>query len=174
MTDRALTLWTIGHSTRSFDEFVAVLDAHAIQLVVDVRSFPGSRRVPQYGRERLESTLPRHGVDYRWVPALGGRRRPDPDSINVAWTHTAFRAYADHVASDEFAIGLGDLLTVAWGCRTTVMCAELLWWRCHRRIIADVLVSLGIDVLHIRDASPATPHELGPPARMVGGELRYW
>ncbi len=168
-----LTIWTIGHSTRPLDDFVTVLQAHAIELVADVRSFPGSRHVPQFGAARLKAGLATHDVDYLWIPELGGRRRPDPESTNLAWTHPAFRAYADHVASGEFDVGLGDLLAVAWGLRTAVMCAELLWWRCHRRIIADVLASLEIDVRHIRDEAASVPHVLGPPARMVGGELRY-
>jgi uncharacterized protein (DUF488 family) len=108
-----------------------------------------------------------------WIPALGGRRRPQPESINVGWRHTAFRGYADHVASEEFAEGLFELLMIAHGLRTAIMCAEVLWWRCHRRIIADVLVSLGIDVVHIADATHAAPHQLAAPARLVGGRLSY-
>lgn len=166
-------IWTIGHSTRSADELLAVLAAFEIELVADVRRFPGSRRLPQFGSAALEQSLEAHGIAYRWLPSLGGRRRPDPDSPNVAWRHAAFRAYADHVASEEFAEGLFELLMVAGGLRTAVMCAEVLWWRCHRRLIADVLTSLGIVVVHIQDATKAEEHRLAAPARMVDGQLSY-
>ena len=168
-----MTVWTIGHSTRTIDAFLAVLAAHEIEAVLDVRRFPGSRRLPQFGSAELERSLRAADVGYAWVEALGGRRRPVVDSPNGGWQNEAFRGYADHVATEEFAGGLNQLLTVASGMRSAVMCAELLWWRCHRRIIADVLVSLGHDVRHIRDGSDATPHELAPPARLVDGVLMY-
>ena len=167
------TVWTVGHSTRSMDDFVAVLETHAIEVLVDVRRFPGSRRLPQFHSSELAASLARHGIDYRWLGELGGRRSPDPSSPNDAWQHPAFRAYADHTATDEFAFGLFELLMLARGARTAIMCAELLWWRCHRRIIADVLVSLGYDVLHIRDTSAAEPHRLAPPAHIVDGVLTW-
>ena len=168
-----MTVWTIGHSTRTIDELVAVLAAHAIEAVVDVRRFPGSRRLPQFGAAALETSLRAAGVSYTWLESLGGRRRAAAGSPNDAWDNAAFRGYADHVSSEEFAGGLQHLLTVAAGVRTTVMCAELLWWRCHRRIIADVLVSLGHEVRHIRDASDAAVHSLAPPASLVDGVLTY-
>ena len=169
----ALTVWTIGHSTRTIDELVAVLGAHGIEAIADVRRFPGSRRLPQFQSEALEAALAAHGVAYRWIAALGGRRRPDAASTNTAWRHPAFRAYADHVATEEFAEGLQELLAMAHGLRTAVMCAEVLWWRCHRRLIADVLASIGADVVHVRDATAAEPHRLAPPARLVRGALTY-
>lgn len=169
-------LWTIGHSTRPLEGFLAVLDAHHIEVVVDVRRFPGSRRVPHYARGPLATALAARGIDYQWLPALGGRRHL-PASVPVGtesgWRHPAFRAYAAHTASEEFADGLFDLLMVAHGARTGVMCAELLWWRCHRRLIADVLLSLGLPVAHIRDAGPSEPHRLTPPARLAAGRLTY-
>jgi uncharacterized protein (DUF488 family) len=168
-----VTVWTIGHSTRTADECIAVLAAHEIEMVVDVRRFPGSRRLPQFGAEALSAALRAAGVGYRWIEALGGRRRPDPESPNDAWENEAFRGYADHTESEEFAEGLFELLMIAGGVRTAVMCAELLWWRCHRRIIADVLVALGYEVRHIRDAGVVELHELAPPARMVDGVLTY-
>jgi uncharacterized protein (DUF488 family) len=168
-----VTVWTIGHSTRTSDEMLTVLAAHEIEAVVDVRRFPGSRRLPQFGSAALEASLRAAGVSYRWLGALGGRRRADADSPNDAWQNDAFRGYADHTESEEFADGLFELLMVASGLRTAIMCAELLWWRCHRRIIADVLTSLGYDVRHIRDASDAELHELAPPARLVDGVLTY-
>lgn len=167
------TVWTIGHSTRSGAELVSVLQAHGIELVADVRRFPGSRRFPQFSSEALALTLASAGIEYRWIEALGGRRRPDPDSPNQGWRHPAFRAYADHVESPEFAVGLVELLDVAYGLRTAVMCSELLWWRCHRRLIADVLVWLGLPTVHIRDENTAEPHRLREPARLVAGQLSY-
>ena len=167
------TIWTVGHSTRTSEEFLAVLASYDIELVADVRRFPGSRRLPQFSTQALEATLTANGLSYQSFPDLGGRRRPDPESRNVGWRHPAFRAYADHIASEEFAEGLFALLMLAEGMRTAVMCAEVLWWRCHRRIIADVLVSLGISVVHIRDARNSEQHHLALPGRIAGGRLTY-
>jgi uncharacterized protein (DUF488 family) len=169
----AFTVYTIGHSTRSIPELLEALAPYGIEVVADVRRFPGSRRLPQFAEPVLRAELESHGLGYVWIPALGGRRRPQPDSRNVGWRHSAFRGYADHVASEEFADGLFELLMIARGLRTVIMCAEVLWWRCHRRIIADVLVSLGIDVVHLADATHATPHLLADPARVVGSRLSY-
>jgi uncharacterized protein (DUF488 family) len=168
-----VTIWTIGHSTRSIDDFLSILHAHRIETVVDVRRFPGSRRLPQFGSSDLAASLAKGGIGYRWIEALGGRRKPEPDSPNDAWEHPAFRAYADHMTSDEFAAGLSELEMIAGGSRTTVMCAEVLWWRCHRRLIADALTALGYEVRHIRDAGDAELHRLAPPASLVDGVLSY-
>lgn len=172
MTERQ-SVWTLGHSTRSLEEFLAVLNAHRIEAIADVRRFPASRRLPQYRAEALEESLGASGIAYQWLPELGGRRQPNPDSPNDGWRVAAFRGYADHVASDEFANGLFSLLTTAHGLRTAVMCAEALWWRCHRRLIADVLVSLGVQVVHINDATVSALHRIAPPARLIGGILSY-
>jgi len=171
--DDTLTIWTIGHSTRSSAEFRAVLAAFEIEAVADVRRFPGSRRLPQFQQDALAASLAADGVAYEWLPSLGGRRRPAPDSPNTAWRHAAFRAYADHLATDEFAEGLFALLALGIGLRTVVMCAEVLWWRCHRRLIADALTSLGVRVVHVRDASHSEVHRLGPPARLTSDGLEY-
>ncbi|MBA3658927.1 MAG: DUF488 domain-containing protein [Gemmatimonadales bacterium] len=168
-----LTVRTVGHSTPSSSEFLAVLAPYTIEAVADVRRFPGSRRQPQYQQSTFQAALAAEGIEYCWLPALGGRRRPDPQSSNGAWRHQAFRGYADHTASEEFAAGWFELLLLAHGLRTAVMCAEVLWWRCHRRLIADVLVSLGVQVVHILDAATAQPHLLAPPARLVDGRLTY-
>lgn len=164
---------TVGHSTRSLPELLGALEPYGIEVVADVRRYPGSRRLPQYAEPALREALPRQGLGYVWIPSLGGRRRPMPDTVNVGWRHDAFRGYADHVQSEEFAEGLFELLMIAPGLRTAIMCAEVLWWRCHRRIISDVLVSLGMDVVHILDASHSSPHRLAEPARVVNGRLRY-
>jgi uncharacterized protein (DUF488 family) len=167
------TIWTIGHSTRSIDDFLGVLNAYEIEVLADVRRFPGSRRLPQFSERALAAALNSRGIAYQWFQALGGRRRPDPSSINTGWRHPAFRAYADHVLTEEFAEGLFELMMIAPGARTAVMCAEVLWWRCHRRIISDVLTSLGFDVIHIRDAEHADLHGISAPGRVVRGVLRY-
>ena len=167
------TIWTIGHSTRSHPELLAALAPYEIELVADVRRYPGSRRLPQFAEAALREELESHGLSYQWIPALGGRRRAAPDTPNIGWRHPAFRGYADHVQSEEFAEGLFELLMIANGLRTVIMCAEVLWWRCHRRIIADVLVSLGNHVVHIADATHSTPHTLAEPARLVDGRLLY-
>ena len=168
-----LTIWTVGHSTRGNDEFLAILDAYDIELVADVRRFPGSRRLPHFAAAALAAGALEHGIAYRWFPELGGRRRPDPGSPNTTWRNPSFRAYADHVASEEFAGGLFELLMLAQGLRTVIMCAEVLWWRCHRRLIADVLTSLEVPVIDIRDTAKAEVHHLTVPARLVGGQLTY-
>jgi uncharacterized protein (DUF488 family) len=168
-----LTVWTVGHSTRPVSDFLGVLAGYRIELVADVRRFPGSRSQPQYQKPALELALQEAGMGYIWLPDLGGRRRPVLDAPNTAWRHPAFRGYADHMAGEEFAAGLLELLTLAWGLRTAVMCAEILWWRCHRRMIADVLVSLGAHVVHIRDVKTAEMHRLRAPARLVRGVLSY-
>jgi uncharacterized protein (DUF488 family) len=169
----SLTVWTVGHSTRPLPDFLEVLAAYQVELVADVRRFPGSRRQPQYQQPALEAALHRAGVGYVWLPQLGGRRQAVSDPIGTTWRHPAFRGYADHMAGEEFASGLIELLALAWGLRTVVMCAEILWWRCHRRVIADALVSLRAEVIHILDASTTQTHRLGPPAHLVGGVLSY-
>ena len=168
-----MNVWTVGHSTRTAEEFSAVLVAHDVEALVDVRRFPGSRRLPHFHGAELERTLEAAGIGYQWIPALGGRRRPAPDSPNVAWRHSAFRGYADHIPTEEFAAGLFELLMIGGGLRTAVMCAEMLWWQCHRRLIADVLTALGVQVLHIRSDKAAEAHRLAPPALIVDGELTY-
>jgi uncharacterized protein (DUF488 family) len=173
VTTHAGTVWTIGHSNRSIEAFVAALSAHGIEIVADVRRFAGSRRLPQFGELALSSTLDAAGIGYAWLPSLGGRRRPLPGSINAGWRNDAFRGYADHLASEEFGDGLFQLLLLARGARTAVMCAEMLWWQCHRRLIADVLTVIGYDVIHLRDERHGEPHRLVPPAQSVRGVLRY-
>jgi uncharacterized protein (DUF488 family) len=167
------TVYTIGHSTRSADEFLGVLASYGIEVLADVRRLPGSRRLPQFDSAALRASLDERGIDYCWIAQLGGRRRPDAGSRNTGWRHPAFRAYADHLATEEFADGLFELLMLARGRRTAVMCAEVLWWRCHRRLIADVLVVLGLTVVHIFDADKQEPHRLLAPARLAGTELTY-
>jgi len=153
-----ITVWTVGHSTRSGEEFVQILKAHGIQVLVDVRSFPGSRRYPQFNRATLAESLQQAGIEYRHEPRLGGRRTPRKDSHNTAWRNASFRAYADHMESEEFRNGVKDLLELASNRRTAVMCAESLWWRCHRRLISDYLKTEGHAVIHILDKNKTQEH----------------
>jgi uncharacterized protein (DUF488 family) len=173
LNSRIPVVWTIGHSTRSIDELAQALTAHDIELVADVRRFPHSRRLPHLGGAALEPALAAVGIGYRWFPALGGRRRPQPDSVNSGWRVAAFRGYADYLSSEEFAESFMELLNLSSGMRLAMMCAEVLWWRCHRRLIADVMSSIGFEVIHIRDASNSERHRLAPPARIVRGRLSY-
>lgn len=166
-------VWTVGHSNRSLEEFLALLTEHRIEAVADVRRFPGSRRQPQFGGQALALSLPQHGIAYRWIPQLGGRRRVQPGSRNDGWRNASFQGYADHLATPEFADGLEELLAMAGGLRTAMMCSEALWWRCHRSLISDVLRYLGAQVLHISDARHTTVHPYTSPARIVDGELSY-
>jgi len=168
------TVWTVGHSTHSFAEFLDILQAHAIETVADVRRFPGSRRNPQFGAEPLGTCLAAHRIDYHWFSELGGRRRPDLLEVEgSAWRHPSFRAYAQHLKSEEFAQGLASLLHVAKASRTAIMCSELLWWRCHRRLIADVMVFCGWQVIHILGATEHSEHRLAAPVSVSPEGLSY-
>lgn len=169
----ALTVWTVGHSTRSQVAFLTLLTSFHIELVADVRRFPSSRRHPQFDGAVLRAALAIDDIEYCWLPALGGRRRPSRRSPKSAWRNEAFRGYSEHLASEEFAHGLFELLLPANGLRTAILCAELLWWRCHRRLIADVLVSLGMKVVHILDGETSQQHSLTAPARLAHGRLTY-
>jgi uncharacterized protein (DUF488 family) len=168
-------LWTIGHSTRSEVEFFDLLRAHEIRRIVDVRAFPGSRRHPHFARDALSASLPAAGVDYVWEgKTLGGRRKPAPDSPNHSLRDEGFRGYADHMATAEFREGVDRLLALASESRTAILCAEAVWWRCHRGLIADHLVLVrGVEVRHVLDASPAKPHVPRPEARLAGDHLVY-
>jgi uncharacterized protein (DUF488 family) len=167
------TVWTIGHSTRPLRVFLDLLAGYGIQAVADVRRFPGSKRYPQFAQDALSASLEADGISYRWLPALGGRRRPRPDSPNTAWRNASFRGYADHLDSAEFSDGFDELLELSGNLRTTLMCAEALWWRCHRALIADVLRIRGIEVVHILDERNAVRHPYTSAARIVGGRLTY-
>jgi uncharacterized protein (DUF488 family) len=167
------TIWTIGHSTRPIEDFLVLLAGSLIEVIADVRSFPGSRKYPQYGKEALAATLGAHAIGYHWIPALGGRRRVLPDSPNTAWRNASFRGYADYMSSEEFAKGLVQVLEVSSKARTAMMCSEAVWWRCHRSMIADALHVRGIEVVHILDAKHSVVHPMTSAARVVGGALTY-
>lgn len=156
--------YTIGHSTRSADEFLEFLQAHGIQQLVDVRRYPGSRRYPHFGSDALKVFLSEAGIAYVHEPDLGGRRQPDADSPNDYWRNAQFRAYADYMAAAPFREAITRLISAAAQGPTAVMCAEAVPWRCHRQLIADVLVSRGFPVLNIMSATKADPHVLNPHA----------
>ena len=163
---------TVGHGTLAEDELLGVLRAGGVAAVVDVRRFPGSRRSPHFGREAMAGWLPAAGVAYSWAPELGGRRRPRPGSPHVALANASFRAYADHMGTPEFAAALDRL--VAQPGPVAVLCAETLWWRCHRRLLADALVLLRcVPVAHLRPGARPAPHVPTAGVRVEGSRLVY-
>ena len=166
-------LWTIGHSTLAAEEFIARLQAFRIEQLVDVRSFPGSRRYPHFNRENLRESLTPAGIEYIHMPQLGGRRKTRPDSQNVAWRNESFRGYADYMETEAFREGIARLLELARERRTTIMCAEAVWWRCHRSLIADYLKALGVTVTHILTEKKSEVHPYTSAARIVNGKLSY-
>ncbi len=168
-----MKIWTVGHSTRSDQEFGQILLAHQINTLVDVRTYPGSRRYPQFNKSTLAEFLDSIGVNYKHEPRLGGRRTPHKDSHNTAWRNAQFRGYADHMETDEFQDGIKVLLEVAERSRTTVMCAEAVWWRCHRSLIADYLKAQGHTVIHIMDEKKTEEHPFTAAASIVEGKLSY-
>jgi uncharacterized protein (DUF488 family) len=169
----ATSVWTVGHSTRPLDVFLSMLAAQGIETVADVRRYPGSRRWPQFSRHSLTAALETESIAYQWFPDLGGRRQPRPDSSNMAWRSLAFRGYADHMETAEFAAGLAELVNLGLGSKTAIMCAEAVWWRCHRGLIADVLRWLGLDVWHILAPGSTVAHPYTQAARIVRGRLSY-
>ncbi|HEY2446772.1 MAG TPA: DUF488 domain-containing protein [Rhizomicrobium sp.] len=167
------TLYTIGHSSRSFESFLALLRAHGITQIVDVRSIPKSKHNPQFARETLARSLRARRINYRWLPALGGLRHARKDSPNTGWRNASFRSFADHMATEEFASGLSTLEKVTATRRSAIMCAEAVPWRCHRSLVADALVLQGWTVRHIVSGITAKPHTLTPFLRRSGGKLVY-
>lgn len=168
------TLYTIGHSTLTIEELIAALQAHSIEMLVDIRAFPMSRRLPQFNRESLEQTLPAAGIRYRWMQALGGRRKKlRKDSPNVALRNDSFRNYADYMLTAEFESAMVELLHMAEQFRLAYMCAERVYFHCHRMLVSDWLVAHGNEVLHIDGKGPARPHKLMAEASMSEGKLIY-
>ena len=166
-------MWTVGHSTHSLEVFAALVRAHGVSAVADVRKIPKSRRHPHFNVETLPRSLEAAGLAYAHLGGLGGLRRERPDSINRAWKNPSFRAYADYMQTDEFARELDDLLALAARQHVAIMCAEAVWWRCHRSLIADALVARGEPVLHILTPERAEPHVLREFARVDGGRVTY-
>lgn len=167
------TLWTIGHSTREWGAFMGLLRESGVQCLVDVRRFAGSRHNPQFSPQAMAPAMQAAGIEYVPMPEFGGRRNPEPDSTNGAWRVAAFRGYADYMATPDFVRARERLMVLARKRRCAVMCAEAVWWRCHRRLIADDFTARGWQVLHIMAPGRSTAHELNPAGRLVQGTLRY-
>jgi uncharacterized protein (DUF488 family) len=167
-------IWTIGHSTRTIDAFISLLEEHGIKVLADVRSLPGSRRYPQFNKEMLADSLSKAGIRYEHFPELGGRRKAKPDSKNIVWRNKSFRGYADYMETDEFHTGVERLLDLATRAGpTAIMFAEAVWWRCHRALISDYLKARSIEMIHILDTNKTDPHPYTSAARIVNGELSY-
>ena len=173
MTDAAGAIYTIGHSTHPAEQFLALLRAHEVRQIADIRTVPKSRRHPQFTADVLASYLDAHGIAYRHFPSLGGLRKPRPDSVNSGWRHPSFRGYADHMGTAEFSAGVDALLAFAGDGRTAVMCAEAVWWQCHRQLLADALTARGVPVLHIVGPGAAKPHRLSDFAKVHGADITY-
>jgi uncharacterized protein (DUF488 family) len=168
------SVYTIGHSTRPFDELVEALNTHKIQTLVDIRAFPVSRRLPHFNRDSLEKALPANEIAYIWMKELGGyRKKILQESPNVGLRNPSFRNYADYMLSAEFENAMTELIALAERCSTAYMCAERLYFRCHRMLVSDWLLSHGHDVLHIDGRAPAKPHRLTEEARLLDGKLVY-
>jgi uncharacterized protein (DUF488 family) len=169
-----MKLWTIGHSTRTSAEFIALLEQHSIRTLADVRLLPGSRRYPHFNSDVLAAAIVEQGIRYEHFPELGGRRKPRPDSANSAWRNDSFRGYADHMQTPEFASGIARLLELAAAAGpAAIMCAEAVWWRCHRALVSDYLKVRGVEVIHIIDARKSEPHPFTSAATIVDGGLSY-
>ena len=166
-------LFTIGHSNHTIEEFIALLNAHGIQHLVDVRSIPKSRHVPQFNSDALASSLRDADIGYTHLKALGGRRRARKGSMNTGWRNTSFRGYADYMATPHFAEGIAALIGIAGEMPTVIMCAEAVPWRCHRSLIADAMILKGWDVRNILTSAPAIPHKLTPFLKVINGEATY-
>lgn len=166
-------VYTIGHSTRSLQEFTNMLHSFNIELLVDVRHYPGSRKFPWFNKDSLIAAMPDAHIDYLHLEALGGRRNPSPNSKNIAWRHSAFRGYADYMETDPFQKALEILRTAAVAKRTAYMCSEAVWWRCHRGMISDELKVEGWKVLHIMDVGKANEHPYTKAATIIDGALSY-
>jgi len=169
----ARKLWTIGHSNREWAVFAGMLAEARIEVLVDVRRFAGSRRNPQFSGESMANALPREGIEYLPLPELGGRRKPRPDTRNTAWRNDSFRGYADYMETEQWQGARNRLAQLAQSRRTAIMCAEALWWQCHRGLIADDFKAQGWDVLHLTGAGRSEPHPYTAAARLLDGRLDY-
>ena len=166
-------IWTIGHSTRTQEQFVEMLQSFSIEVLVDIRTYPGSNRYPHFNKENLEASLSENNIEYIHLKSLGGRRQPKPDSKNTAWKNAGFRGYADYMETNEFISAIQQLEEIAIKQRTAYMCSEALWWRCHRSLVSDYLKLNGWKVVHIMDIGKSTEHTYTPPAKVINGKLSY-
>lgn len=166
-------IWTIGHSTRTLNEFIELLITNKIEILADVRSYPGSKKFPHFNKENLNLSLKGKNIEYIHIPILGGRRKVRPDSHNLAWQHDAFRGYADYMETQNFLNGIEVLTGLAHYKNTVFMCAEAVWWKCHRSLISDYLKAVGWKVLHIMDSNHITEHPYTKAAKIIDGKLNY-
>ena len=166
-------IFTIGHSTRSIEEFTGILSSFKIECLADVRSYPGSKKFPQFNKEELSHSLQLVKINYIHIKELGGRRKVNPQSTNTAWKNKSFRGYADFMATDEFKKGIEILTSTAGVSKTAFMCSEAVWWRCHRSMISDYLKSAGWKVIHILDKNKSEEHPYTKPAKIINGKLVY-
>ena len=166
-------IWTIGHSNKSFQDFLEILKVYEIEILADVRSFPGSRKFPWFNKEYFSENLPPEGIDYTLIKNLGGRRKVKPDSHNTAWENLQFRAYADYMESPQFLEGINELINYASQKRTAYMCSEVLWWRCHRSMISDYLKLKGWNVIHIIGINKTQEHPYTKPSKIINDRLNY-
>lgn len=166
-------VYTIGHSTRTLEHFVEMLQSFHIQLLIDIRNYPGSKRYPHFNKEHLEQTLPQHNIEYIHLKYLGGRRAAQKDSKNTGWKNEAFRGYADYMETGEFKAAIDQLQNMALEKRTAHMCSEAVWWRCHRSLVSDYLKLHGWKVHHIMEVGKATDHTYTQPAKIINGKLTY-
>jgi uncharacterized protein (DUF488 family) len=173
MDVRPQTVWTIGHSTHSLEAFLGILRAHRVEALGDVRVMPGSKRYPHFNREVFSESLSKVGITYAHFPHLGGRRKARPDSPNTAWRNESFRGYADYMETPDFLRGMDDLQELALAKRTAIMCAEAVWWQCHRAMISDWMKAHGIEVLHILSENKVEPHPFTSAAQIIDGRLSY-
>jgi uncharacterized protein (DUF488 family) len=167
------SIWTIGHSTRTLEVFISMLRSFQIELVVDIRSFPGSSRYPHFNKDSLKISLPENNIEYTHLVNLGGRRKPHKDSHNTGWRVAAFRGYADYMETEEFNEAIKALEILASDKRTAYMCSEAVWWRCHRSLVSDHLKSKGWTVMHIMGIGKAEEHPYTKPATLENGKLVY-
>lgn len=167
------TIYTIGHSSRNMDDFITMLQSFAIKNLVDIRSMPGSRKYPQFNKENLETALPANGISYIYMEDLGGRRKVREDSKNTRWKNLSFRGYADYMETDSFKKAIAGLERIALQASTAYMCAEAVWWRCHRSLVSDYLKAKGWRVLHIMAAGKAQEHTYTSPAKVIGTHVSY-
>ena len=166
-------IWTIGHSTRTIEDFTYLLHLNEIDQLADIRSLPGSKRYPHFNQEHLSDYLRRHFIHYQWIKELGGRRKPHKNSHNTAWRSKSFQAYADYMETAEFSQGIEKLLSGAKEKRTAIMCSEAVWWKCHRSLVADYLKSIGIEVIHILIEDKNEIHPYTAAAKLKNGKLSY-
>ncbi len=168
------TIYTIGHSTHTIEDFLKMLQSFGIQVLVDIRRLPGSRKYPQFDQDNLRQSLHESGIEYQYAENLGGRRKAKPDSKNIAWKNLSFRGYADYMETPEFKNAVIELQKTARQKATAYMCSEAVWWRCHRSMVSDILKVDGWNVQHIMSAGKSQPHPFTAPANVDNGRLSYF